>query len=285
MKLFEFLLCLRNNCWWKPDHQMRYTLSSVVGNISDWFAVFSSVSSVLTVASVNPSWTMRDNSSDLQKPVGLMFAAELYHPQPLQNKRAHPAFPLCQARGSIHAEMKRHLMPLKISVLRGFKRKPSGVFGTEEWDTRRGNTSDLCSERLNSGKPQAYHSHGTFLSILLMLLMIFSDGFSVDALRLAARLILHQNTCHASSLPGFSFSSKQSLNIHFPFWAEKEVTEERGERAVVNMRNEISCQLQRRRAEEAAQLCFSCLSHWDPSTSLLLDKVSGAGKSLLRASR
>lgn len=104
--------------------------------------------------------------------------------------------------------------------------------------------------------------------------MIFSGGFSVDALRLAARLILHQNTCHATSLPGFSFSSEQSLNIHFPSWLEKEVTEDMGERVVVNTRNEI------RHAEEATQLCFSCLSHWDPSTSLLLDKVSQAGKAL-----
>lgn len=47
MKLFKFNLCLWNNCWWKHDHRMRYTLSSVVGNISDWFPMFSSVSLVL----------------------------------------------------------------------------------------------------------------------------------------------------------------------------------------------------------------------------------------------
>lgn len=72
---------------------------------------------------------------------------------------------------------------------------------------------------------------------------------------------------------------------YFPSWLEKEVTEEMGGKAVVNMRNEISCRLQHRHAKQAAQLCFSCLSHWDSSTSLLLDKVSGAGKALLRAGR
>ena len=45
----------------------------------------------------------------------------------------------------------------------------------------------------------------TSLPIPLMLLTIFSEGFSVDALRLAATLILHQNTCYAASFPGFEF--------------------------------------------------------------------------------
>lgn len=36
------------------------------------------------------------------------------------------------------------------------------------------------------------------LSILLTLLMIFSEDSSVHALRLAAILIHHQNTCHAA---------------------------------------------------------------------------------------
>lgn len=48
--------------------------------------VFIRVSPVLTVASVSPSCTMRNNLSDLQKPVDLIFAAELYHPHPLRTQ-------------------------------------------------------------------------------------------------------------------------------------------------------------------------------------------------------